>query len=132
MSLATYARHGVFGDAELVRLVAARLANADEVRKAKAFPYQLLVAWKTATRVPAPISEALQDAMEHSVVRRRNPKAKLVCIDLTPNVHKQAIDREDVLNVGGFSDAVFDVVADFVKLGRGAHHWAETIERIEI
>src|SRR5690606_29623344 len=44
MNLATFARHGVFEDRTLVRQLAARLRNADEVRKARAFPYQLMVA----------------------------------------------------------------------------------------
>jgi 60 kDa SS-A/Ro ribonucleoprotein len=64
-------------------------------------------------------------------IRQRNPRAKLVCIDLTPNTHKQAIDRPDILNVGGFSDAVFDVVAQFVKAD-GAAHWAELIDQVEL
>jgi 60 kDa SS-A/Ro ribonucleoprotein len=270
MNLNTYQRHGVFGDTAMVKLIASRLADKDEVRKAKVFPYQLLVAWKMASGVPGPIQEALQEAMEHAVanipeidghvvicpdvsgsmqgsvtgyrkgatsvvrcvdvagliaaaflrknplarvipfeqdvvqlrlnprdsvmtiaqklarvggggtscsaplsllfkerakvdtviyvsdneswmdaqgrsgyqsgtammnlwltLRQRNPQAKLVCIDLTPNTHKQAIDRPDILNVGGFSDAVFDLVAQFVKAD-GAAHWAELIDQVEL
>jgi hypothetical protein len=36
---------------------------------------------------------------------------KFVCIDLQPYGTTQAPDRSDILNVGGFSDAVFSVVA---------------------
>jgi 60 kDa SS-A/Ro ribonucleoprotein len=273
MNLASYARHRVFDDETMVRVIASRLRDAVEVRAAKVFPYQLLVAYKSASGVPVAIQEALQDAMEHSLVnipeidgsvvvcpdvsgsmsggaitghrkgatsvvrcidvaglvaaallrknrhariipfetgvrndvklnprdsvmtiasalakiggggtncsaplvelnrakakvdvviyvsdneswvdargrsgysngtammeewtklRARNPKAKLVCIDLTPNVHKQSIDRPDILNVGGFSDAVFDVVSEFVKTGDGPAHWADVIDRIEL
>lgn len=39
---------------------------------------------------------------------------KLVCIDVQPYTTAQAPDRADVLNVGGFSDAVFSVVAAFL------------------
>jgi 60 kDa SS-A/Ro ribonucleoprotein len=39
---------------------------------------------------------------------------KLVCIDLQPYSTVQAPDRSDILNVGGFSDAVFGVVASFL------------------
>lgn len=269
MNLRSFQRHGVFDDPAIVAQVASRLADEDEVRGAKAFPYQLLVAWKSTAQVPAPIQLALQDAMEHAVanipaidghvvicpdvsgsmqgpvtgyrrgassrvrcvdvaglisaaflrknplarvlpfeevvrplrldprnsvmstaqqlaavggggtdcseplallnreraavdtviyvsdneswidsrgqngwdrgtammsewekLRRRNPRAKLVCIDITPNTHKQAIDRPDILNVGGFSDAVFDVVAEFVN-GSGAH-WAELIDAVSL
>jgi 60 kDa SS-A/Ro ribonucleoprotein len=38
---------------------------------------------------------------------------RLVCIDLQPYATTQAPDRSDILNVGGFSDAVFEVVAAF-------------------
>ena len=69
---------------------------------------------------------------EWETLRSRNPDAKLICIDLTPNVYKQTLDRPDILNVGGFSDLVFDVIAQFAA-GRGnARHWAELIERTEL
>jgi 60 kDa SS-A/Ro ribonucleoprotein len=65
MNLSTLARHGVFDSAALVREVASRLADATEVRRARAFPYQLLSAFKaSAGSVPAEISLALQQAME--------------------------------------------------------------------
>ncbi len=55
---------------------------------------------------------------------------KLVCIDLQPYVTAQAPDREDVLNVGGFSDAVFEVVAGFLRDdGRGL---VEAVEAVEL
>ena len=39
---------------------------------------------------------------------------RLICIDLQPSPTTQAPERSDILNVGGFSDAVFDVVAAFL------------------
>ena len=39
---------------------------------------------------------------------------KLICIDLQPNTTTQAPERSDILNVGGFSDAVFHVIAAFL------------------
>ena len=39
---------------------------------------------------------------------------KLVCIDLQPYATTLAPERSDILNVGGFSDAVFSVVAGFL------------------
>ncbi|MES2790222.1 MAG: TROVE domain-containing protein [Planctomycetota bacterium] len=44
---------------------------------------------------------------------------KLICIDLQPWGTTQAPDRSDVLNVGGFSDAVFDVVGAFLSSDTG-------------
>jgi len=50
--------------------------------------------------------------------KRRNPKAKMVCLNLQSSATTQAVG-EDVLNVGGFSDEIWKVVADFVA-GRKA------------
>lgn len=58
--------------------------------------------------------------------KQRNPKAKLVCIDLTPNTTTQATGK-DVLNIGGFSDSVFNVIASFAS-GGTAEGWIDRIE----
>ena len=55
---------------------------------------------------------------------------KLVCIDLQPYATAQAPDREDILNVGGFSDAVFNVVASF--LANDADRFVTEVEAIEL
>jgi 60 kDa SS-A/Ro ribonucleoprotein len=65
-------------------------------------------------------------------IKRRNPNAKLVCIDLTPNRTTQAQERNDILNIGGFSDSVFDVIADFAADRLGSDHWVGVIEATEI
>ncbi|MCX6879659.1 MAG: RNA-binding protein [Verrucomicrobia bacterium] len=264
MNLNTFARHGVFQDAARITRLAARLANPELVRKARVFPYQLMVAYHNCDKqVPTEIREALQDAMEtaisnvpdltgkivvcpdvsgsmispvtghqrgaSSVVRcvdvaalvtaallrknpgvrvlpfevkvveiqlnprdsvmtnatklaalggggtncsaplarlneekaraelvifvsdneswadpkanrgtamlqqwellkLRNPQARLVCIDLTPNTNTQALSRQDILNVGGFSDTVFDLIAGFAAGADGTDHWLREIE----
>lgn len=65
MNLNTFLRHGVFQDKELVDLVAARLRDPNEVRRARQFPYQLMAAYMNVNDgVPSVITEALQDAME--------------------------------------------------------------------
>ncbi|WP_171097591.1 RNA-binding protein [Ruegeria sp. HKCCD7255] len=69
---------------------------------------------------------------EWEVIKRRNPKAKLVCIDIAPYGTTQAQTRSDVLNVGGFSDAVFDQIAAFADGKTGPDHWVAQIERIAI
>ena len=55
---------------------------------------------------------------------------KLVCIDLQAYTTTQAPDRSDVLNVGGFSDAVFRVVASFLK--DDASRFVSEVEAIEL
>lgn len=268
MNLNTFSRHGVFDDPHCVKLLSKRLGNPAEVHRAKAFPYQLLAAWKTIVpAIPAVFGQALRDAMEHSIanvpdidgkvvicpdvsgsmsypitgmrstasssircvdaaaliaaaILRKNPRAevlpfhdkvvpvklsghepvaktamklaalgsggtncsaplellnknretadliiyvsdneswmdrsqgrgtatmeqwrrfkarnhhaRMVCIDLVPNRTAQACDDEDILNIGGFSDAVFDVISDFAKSGGNAGHWVRRIEEIVI
>ncbi len=46
---------------------------------------------------------------EWGAFRARNPRARLVLIDLQPFVTTQAAEREDILNISGFSDHVFEV-----------------------
>jgi 60 kDa SS-A/Ro ribonucleoprotein len=64
--------------------------------------------------------------------RRRNPSARLVCIDLQPYGTTQAPEREDIFNVGGFSDVVFELMSDFARGGMDARRWVESIERTEL
>ena len=65
MNLNTFARHGVFSDRKVTGLVAERLREPANVRRARVFPYQLMVAHAQAdAAVPAEVREALQDAME--------------------------------------------------------------------
>ena len=40
---------------------------------------------------------------------------KLICMNLQAYTTTQAPDREDVLNIGGFSDAVFQVISSFLE-----------------
>jgi len=55
---------------------------------------------------------------------------KLVCIDIQPYATTQARERSDILNVGGFSDAVFSVVASF-RADDGSRFVAE-VEAVEL
>ncbi|MFL6255448.1 MAG: vWA domain-containing protein [Pyrinomonadaceae bacterium] len=269
MNLNTFARHGVFEQPGLTELVAERLADPEQVKKARVFPYQLMVAYASAdARVPSAVRDALQDALEvalenvpgvrgkiyvcpdvsgsmqspvtgqrkgsttsvrcvdvaalvaaavvrrnprtevlpfeHEVVkglslnprdsvltnaqklaavggggtncsaplrllnerkaegdlvlyvsdneswvdartgrgtatmqewarfRARNPRARMVCVDVQPYQTVQAAESSDVLNVGGFSDHVFEVVADFAAGRLGADHWVGVIEQIAL
>jgi 60 kDa SS-A/Ro ribonucleoprotein len=269
MNLNTFARHGVYAQPGLTELIARRLADPELVRKARVFPYQLMVAYASADeRVPAAVRNALQDAMEvalenvprvegkvyvcpdvsgsmqspvtghrkgsttavrcvdvaalvaaavlrrnptaevlpfeHEVVKglylnprdsvmtnaqklsavggggtncsaplrllnehqteadlvlyvsdyeswvdvkagrgtetmrewakfkQRNPRARMVCVDVQPYQTVQAAESADVLNVGGFSDRVFEVVADFAAGRLGPDHWVGVIEQVAL
>jgi 60 kDa SS-A/Ro ribonucleoprotein len=264
MNLNTFARHGAFEDASLVREIANRLRNKEEIQRARVFPYQLLTAFQNCdAAVPQNVRDALQDAMElaianvpriegtvavcpdvsgsmaspvtghrassttsvrcidvaalvaaavvrknpsttvlpfeQSVVpvklnardtvmtnagklasiggggtncsapvhllnkqnrnadlvifvsdneswvdqgrgrgtalmgewskfRQRNPQARLVCVDIQPNGTTQVAEREDILNIGGFSDQVFEVISAFASGKLEAGHWVARIE----
>lgn len=269
MNLNTFKRHDVFNDPKIVLQLAERLENPELVRKAKAFPYQLLAAYLNAAEAPMPIRIALQKALEIAtenvpvlpvqtfvfpdvsgsmqssvtgerkgstskvrcidvaalvaagfmranpftrvmpfaedvvdvqinpldsimtnaeklagvggggtncsapltqlnkenakgdlcifvsdseswmdtsdpwshrgtetmvqweIFKRRNPQAKLVCIDLQPGGTTQAKERSDILNIGGFSDQVFERIADFVNDKTGASLQA-TVQAVEL
>lgn len=69
---------------------------------------------------------------EWSIFKTRNPQARLVCLDLQPYATTQAAERDDVLNIGGFSDEVFSVVSEFAHGTLSEEHWLGVIERIEL
>jgi 60 kDa SS-A/Ro ribonucleoprotein len=268
MNLNTFARHGVFGQPGMVRLIADRLRDPAKIARARVFPYQLMVAYTMANAnadIPKEVCDALQDAMEiaianvpsidgqvyvcpdvsgsmsspatgfrkgattavrcidiaalvaaavlrknpraevlpfeHDVVnvdlnsrdsvmtnaarlaavggggtncsaplallngrkargdlvifisdyeswvdavggrvtatmrewsafKQRNPNARLACIDVQPYRTVQAIEREDILNVGGFLDQVFGVISEFARGELNANHWIGMIESV--
>lgn len=268
MNLNTFARHGVFEDQEMVDLVARRLADPGEVRKARVFPYQILAACMAGNAdIPGEIREALQTALEISLeavpalegkvyvcpdvsgsmrcsvtgsrgsatssvacvdvaglvaaavlrrnpkaevlpfdynvvpmrinardsvltnagrfrtvcgggtnisaplshlnsrkargdlvilisdneswvdagstrgtelmrqwalFRKRNPRARLICMDIAPNRSTQALEREDILNIGGFSDTVFSLMSLFAGGLLHKNRWIGTIEDIAL
>ncbi len=65
---------------------------------------------------------------EWAEFRRRNPKSRLVCLDIQPYQTTQATEREDILNIGGFTDRVFEVVSAFASGQLEADHWVARIE----
>jgi 60 kDa SS-A/Ro ribonucleoprotein len=64
--------------------------------------------------------------------KERNPKARMVCIDVQPNATTQAKEREDILNIGGFSDAVLSLIAEFAEGGLSDGHWTSVIESVTL
>ena len=74
---------------------------------------------------------AWQDFVKNQVrLHGSDAGPKLVCIDLQPYTTTQAPDRSDILNVGGFSDAVFSVVASF--LSDDANRFVAEVEAVEL
>jgi 60 kDa SS-A/Ro ribonucleoprotein len=75
---------------------------------------------------------ATQTLREWELLKQRNPQARLVCIDIQPHATTQAAEREDIMNVGGFSDAVFSMLAMFAEGRMGAGHWVGEIDKVPL
>ena len=69
---------------------------------------------------------------EWNIFKQRNPQARLVCLDIQPYETRQTYDREDILNIGGFSDNVFTVIAEFAAGRLNDDLWVREIEKVEI
>jgi 60 kDa SS-A/Ro ribonucleoprotein len=81
--------------------------------------------WVDATR-----HGATATMREWETLKRRNPAAKLVCVDIQAHGSTQATGRADILNVGGFSDAVFDTIARFAS--GEARDWVSIVNETEV
>lgn len=66
------------------------------------------------------------------IFKRHNPKAKLVCLDIQPYGTTQAPEKDDVMNIGGFSDAVFSIIGEFADGTLNPDHWVGVIEQQSI
>jgi 60 kDa SS-A/Ro ribonucleoprotein len=55
-----------------------------------------------------------------------------VCLDIQPYVTTQAVEREDILNIGGFSDRALEVIALFAEGKLGPEHWVGLIDDVVI
>jgi 60 kDa SS-A/Ro ribonucleoprotein len=67
-----------------------------------------------------------------STFKARNPQARMVCIDLQPSGTVQAKEREDIVNIGGFSDQVFVLLGHVASGRHTTDHWVRTIESMKL
>ena len=93
MNLNTFERHGVLKDKNLVKMIADRLSNEELVRGSKAFPYQLLTAYKSmGNNIPAEIREALQVAMDIALENVPNLNKKVyICVDVSGSMSYHSV-----------------------------------------
>ena len=75
---------------------------------------------------------ATQTMKEWARFRQRTPEARMVCIDVQPYGTVQAKERADILNIGGFSDQVWDVIAEFARGELSANHWVDVIRSVAL
>lgn len=69
---------------------------------------------------------------EWASFRARNKNAKMVCVDLQPYTTTQAYEREDIMNIGGWSDSSFRIINQFAKGELDAKHWVSEIEKVDL
>ncbi len=75
---------------------------------------------------------ATETMRQWEAFKQRNPAAKMLAIDIQPYATVQAKERDDIINVGGFSDQVFQVIADVAAGRTTAGCWVKEIESIEL
>ena len=63
---------------------------------------------------------------------KRNPNAKIVCIDIAANETTQVKNKPGQLNVGGFNDTVFNVVSQFINGSNTGEEFVTTVESVSL
>lgn len=85
--------------------------------------------WMDTSRIGCLGGSATRTMSEWTVFKQRNPDARLVCLDIQPYATTQAQEREDILNIGGFSDSVFNIIAAFANGELNGAHWVGEINK---
>lgn len=115
MNLNTFARHGVFEDSELTKIIADRLRNPEEIRRARQFPYQLMTAYINVKEgVPFEVKDALQDAMEVSLENVPDLQGNVfVIVDVSGSMQGDAAGKLGWCTRAGSAVRCIDVAALF-------------------
>jgi 60 kDa SS-A/Ro ribonucleoprotein len=77
-------------------------------------------------------ASATETMRQWNLFKTRNPQAKMICIDIQPYATTQAVERTDIINVGGFSDQVFQLIADVANSRASENHWVKQIEQMTL
>lgn len=96
MNLNNFLEYGVFQDQECITTVANRLADPKQIAKAKAYPYQLLMAYLATDNIPFAVREALQDAMEVATANVPSFEGKIyICVDTSRSMRNPITGKRD-------------------------------------
>ena len=87
----------------------------------------VMTAWEAFVANQRKLAEQNQP---HGVSRGFSANPKLVNIDLQPYQTVQACERADIMNIGGFSDSVFNVISAF--LADNNQRFVAEVEAIEL
>lgn len=97
MNLATFERHGVFGDREFTRRIAEKLTSERDIIRSKAMPFAIFSAFKKAEDISVEIRRALNVAAEISLqnVPVLNGKT-VVAIDRSGSMNSRINSRSTI------------------------------------
>lgn len=102
--------------------IARRVGGGTDMSQALALANRQNVKAKTVIHVSDNMSWAggqWGTAYEWVKFKYNNPGAKLVNIDIQPYASGQLPDNKDIMNIGGFSDAIWPAIAGFVNNKNG-------------
>ncbi|SFJ27950.1 vWA domain-containing protein [Planctomicrobium piriforme] len=77
-------------------------------------------------------ASATETMQQWNLFKTRNPQAKMICIEIQPYATTQAAERADIINVAGFSDQVFQLIADVANSRASENHWVKQIEQMKL
>ena len=116
MNLNTMQRHNVFSDPNMVDLVVKKLSNAEEIKRAKVFPYQLLAAYLQTTDVPARVRNALQDALEVATTNVPSIKGKVyIAVDCSGSMSAPVTGARAVASKISCNQVASLIAASFLR-----------------
>lgn len=75
-------------------------------------------------------NQATAMAEEWSMIKKHCKRSKLMSINLQPYTNSQIVDAKDVINIGGFSDAIFDVMGTFFN--GSTDNFVDIVNQVEV
>jgi 60 kDa SS-A/Ro ribonucleoprotein len=70
---------------------------------------------------------------EWKAFKKNNPEAKLILWDLQPYGTSQAPNsKSEIANIGGWSDASFELIEQFINGQMKEHQWVDEVEKTEL
>jgi len=113
-------------------LPAATVRNAEQAPAYAFSPRHQLAQLAATGCLSQTFYTSADDQLDKVMALAKEVDASFVANDIQPTVTTQAADRQDIMNVGGFSDAVFTMVAAFAEGRMAADHWVGEIEKIAL
>ena len=75
---------------------------------------------------------ATETMKQWKTFKKRNPQAKMICIDIQPYSTSQTVESDDIIHVGGFSDQVFRLISSVASGNTSKDFWVNQIKEIDV